>query len=283
VTNVPVRRKWRTNILGSLLTADATIKVSIDPVFANDYTMLTDLSKINAIAKAGGDVLFAGNITGLATEQPLFPGQTFKAGILQNGGVIDGGGNKLTVFADQDYFCSIYTTGGTIKNITIDNSYYGIMTGALTDTVHLSNVILKEEEGKHELYEPVDGRDGNWEYPLIAEESSFYGQTILIGLSEAVFTNCSFGKGQHSPELGTWHNSCLRTHLPTTFINCTFQEKYIIYANKSGDHSASIRFSNCSIALEDGSKVALDAETIKTYIGYSSFDGAEAPSFQVVE
>ena len=37
VSNVPVQRNYRTNIVGNLLTAEGTINIVVDPIFNGEY------------------------------------------------------------------------------------------------------------------------------------------------------------------------------------------------------------------------------------------------------
>ena len=63
LTNVPVQRNWRTNILGRLLTGDVKFNITIDPAYDNDYIYPDDSAQELEMAAAnGGKVTLKENV-----------------------------------------------------------------------------------------------------------------------------------------------------------------------------------------------------------------------------
>ena len=63
VPNVPLKRNWRTNIVGNLLLTGARFNVIVDPVFENEETMAYDEEAFRAAVAAGGKVSLSQNMT----------------------------------------------------------------------------------------------------------------------------------------------------------------------------------------------------------------------------
>lgn len=62
VPNVPVRRNWRTNIIGDILNESVTFNVVIDPKFDNDHNYITH-EELAYAAKNGGVVTLTEDVT----------------------------------------------------------------------------------------------------------------------------------------------------------------------------------------------------------------------------
>lgn len=63
VPNVPLKRNWRTNIVGNLLLTGAQFNVIVDPVFENEETMAYDEETFRAAVAAGGKVSLSQDMT----------------------------------------------------------------------------------------------------------------------------------------------------------------------------------------------------------------------------
>lgn len=63
VPNVPLKRNWRTNIVGNLLLTGAQFNVIVDPVFENEETMAYDEEAFRAAVAAGGKVSLSQDMT----------------------------------------------------------------------------------------------------------------------------------------------------------------------------------------------------------------------------
>lgn len=106
LTNVPVQRNWRTNIIGKILSGDVTFNISIDPIYENDNNIIVNNAAEFAAAAAKG-----GNIT-LGSDIVLPTAVTFA-----NDVVLDGNGNSIE--GQPLHFNGQNTT---LKNITFDNA-----------------------------------------------------------------------------------------------------------------------------------------------------------------
>ena len=74
MNGVPVRRNWRTNILGKILTGDIDFKVTIDPVYDGDivYPEASELEQqLRMVATFGGTITLTNNVQ---LEAPLTVG-----------------------------------------------------------------------------------------------------------------------------------------------------------------------------------------------------------------
>jgi hypothetical protein len=181
--------------------------------------------EINAALKAGYDVVFKGDVVAPSDASNGYG----KTAISQtNGGTIDGNGNTLSAHESNGTWDSaISTTGGTIKNITIDSGFRGIFVKGGTK-VYLDNVIL---DGPVYTISCDSANNSG----LDAVGSTFNGWTSYAAtIGEVTFTDCSFGEG-------AGYAYC-RPYAPTTFTGCAFEAGFAI------DPRAAVVFENCTFA-----------------------------------
>ena len=245
VSNVPVKRNYRTNIYGNLLTSTTTFNVTIDPEFATpdiESHLTWDIATINSITSAGGDVTFAQNISTEATENTT---STAKAAIKQVGGVIDGNGYELAVSgASGTWDCAIHTKGGTIKNLTISGAFRGIFSWELTEDLVLDNVVINP--GAYTF-----NADSSGGRSVTFTNSTLNGWTSYTsGFSSFSFTNCKFGSN------GSY--AYLRPYSPTTLTNCTFSNGYKLDASCT----SGIVLKNCKVG-----ETLITADNLTTLLG----------------
>lgn len=71
LTNVPVQRNWRTNILGKLLTGDTKFVIKIDPAYEDDNNLFPGggATELAMVAKNGGTVTLTADV---ALTAPLY-------------------------------------------------------------------------------------------------------------------------------------------------------------------------------------------------------------------
>ena len=63
VDNLPVRRNWRTNVVGKLLTGDITFNIDVDPIFDGEENYPdTDLERLLFAAQNGGSVKLGSDV-----------------------------------------------------------------------------------------------------------------------------------------------------------------------------------------------------------------------------
>ena len=119
-TNIPIRRNYRTNVSGNLLTKKGSISVTIDPEFYKPD--INDYPELRAALANGGSVTLSDNMT---VKEPLVVENGKTVEIDLNGHTIT---NETDVWAGKDW--SLFSVRGgtlTIKNGTVkakDNDCY---------------------------------------------------------------------------------------------------------------------------------------------------------------
>ena len=200
--------------------------VEIDGAEVENTTPEENTVNINNTLAEGGMVLFEEDITATDSASNSY-GST---GINQiNGGIINGNGNTLSVpGASGTWDSAINTTGGTIKNLTIDAGFRGIFVNHNSTNcskVYLDNVII---DGPVYTISCDQGTNNGLE----AKNSTFKGWTSYAKtIGDVLFTNCKFGEG-------AGYAFC-RPYAPTTFVNCDFEAGYIL------DSRVAVKFVNC--------------------------------------
>ena len=216
--------------------------VEIDGAEVESTTPEENTVNINNTLAEGGMVLFEEDITADNSASNSY-GST---GINQtNGGIINGNGNTLSVpEASGTWDSAINTTGGIIKNLTIDAGFRGIFVNHNSTNcskVYLDNVII---DGPVYTISCDQGTNNGLE----AKNSTFNGWTSYAKtIGDVLFTNCKFGEG-------AGYAYC-RPYAPTTFVNCDFEADYTL------DPRAAVKFVNCRI---DG--VQITTENVGTLV-----------------
>ena len=151
------------------------------------------------------------------------------AGIVVNGQYFDGNGYELNVKnAGATWDCAVYTSGGTIKNLTVSGAMRGIFTAGQNSDIIIDNVTFKD------VIYTFNSDDGNKEYTVYVKNSTLNGWTSYSDCHKLVsFENCSFGEGSGY--------AFMRPYNVSTFTNCTFEEGYQI------DARANITLTNCYV------------------------------------
>ena len=199
---------------------------------------LTSPAEINASIKDGENYTFKDDVEGAAVASQSYG----KTGLTQlNGGTIDGNGKTLSVSgANGTWDCALNTTGGTIKNLTVDSGFRGIFINHNSDNcskVYLENVII---DGPVYTISCDQGTNNGLE----ATGCTFNGWTSYAAtIGDVKFTNCKFGEG-------AGYAYC-RPYATTKFVDCDFEEGFKI------DPCATITFKNCRL-----NGVELNAENL---------------------
>ncbi len=201
-------------------TPDTTTITLINNIVAEKATNAADLK---AALAAGKVVVLEDDITA-PTETGY--GAAAKTGVKLNGGVIDGNGNTLsTTNATGTWDSVIYTTGGTIKNMTVTGAFRGILTGGLTEDLIVDNVVI---DGNGICYTVQADGSTRSAYKLVVTNSTLNGWTSYSDIFASVeFTNCKFGKND-----GGYGYAYCRPYNNTTFTDCVFSEGFEFDATK---------------------------------------------------
>lgn len=139
---------------------------------------------------------------------------------------------------------AISTTGGIIKNVTINSGMRGIFVNH--NSTESSKVILENVTVDGTIY--TISCDQGTNSGLVAYNSTFNGWTSYAAtIGDVEFFNCSFGEGQG--------NNFSRPYAPTTYVGCDFA------AGHQMDPRAAVTFENCTIGGQP-----LTAENLSTLV-----------------
>ena len=157
-----------------------------------------------------------------------------------NGQTIDGNGNAFGVNKWGTWDSAINTTGGTIKNITVNSGMRGIFINH--NSTNYGKVYLENVTINGTIYTISCDQGSN--NGLEAKNSKFYGWTSYAAtLGNVKFDGCTFGAGQGY--------NFSRPYAPTEYVNCNFEAGHKI------DPCAAVTFENCTF-----NGVALTAENL---------------------
>ena len=198
-----------------------------DAVSVTQVKHATDLD--TALAE-GENVVLSGNMNFNSSETTANSGYG-ATGVSVKGSVLDGNGYSLGINNWGTWDSAVHTTGGTIKNLTINSGMRGIFMGSATADVYIDNVII---DGTVYTFNS-DG--GSKDYGVYISNSTLNGWTSHSDVhKEVVYTNCSFGEG-------SGYAFC-RPYGPTTFKNCAFEAGFAV------DAVGQVTFENCTIGGE---------------------------------
>ncbi len=209
-----------------------------DAVSVTQAKNATDLD--TALAE-GENVVLSGNMNFNSSETTANSGYG-ATGVSVKGSVLDGNGYSLGINNCGTWDSAVHTTGGTIKNLTINSGMRGIFMGSATADVYIDNVII---DGTVYTFNS-DG--GSKDYGVYISNSTLNGWTSHSDVhKEVVYTNCNFGEG-------SGYAYC-RPYGPTTFKNCAFEAGFAVEA------LGQVTFENCTIG-----GVALTADNLATLV-----------------
>ena len=176
-----------------------------------------------------------------------------KYGYKMDGGILDGNGHELDIECSGDDY-GIMTSGGTIKNLTIENGTRAVMIMYVEDDVILDNVCLG---GEGVLYPINTGEEGDASQTakLIVSNSTLAGWTSYSNISSASFTNVEFKQGTYYNNI---YGRVLKPYVNTTLTNCSF----IAHMNldlSSLTNGHKIVIENCTV---NGQLIAADVFTV---------------------
>ncbi len=179
--------------------------------------------------EGGNDVVMTDNIEIDPAKMSNAYGKT--GIVIKNGQVLDGNNKILAVKgANNTWDSGVCVIDGTLKNVTVTDSFRGIFIRNNTQKVFLENVTT---QGTVYTISVDQGGGGGLE----ATNCTFNGWTSFAAtLGNAVFTNCSFGEG-------SGYAFC-RPYATTTFVGCDFAEGYELGAQ------ADVYFDNCTLGGE---------------------------------
>ena len=156
-----------------------------------------------------------------------------------NGKTLDGNGYTLT--SDAQAILKVTTTGGTIKNLTVDGNNQRTSDGKATrgiynesaghadytiSDVNIENVKFTGTAYTFNLY-AVAGSDAK----LNVTDCTLQGWTSFTNFASTSFKDCDFTMGTYYNPIPTgeigW-NGCVRPYNQTTFENCDFAPGFLL-------------------------------------------------------
>ena len=215
----------------SNLTAHA--KTYITVVAPEVVSTTTDLQ---AAASEGKNVVLADDLTVSSSEMVTAPYGN-KTAVVHNGGVFDGNGKTLNMTIGGDNYV-VMTNGGTIKNVTIDKGFRGVVVMSANQTVKLENVVCSGD-----VCYALNTAEGDSTQDLVATNCTFDGWSSWSLLKSATFTNCSFGQGTYYTNV---YGRLGKPYVNTVFDGCEFCSKYYIDLSALGaDQKVTLK--NCTV------------------------------------
>jgi hypothetical protein len=189
-------------------------------------------------------VILSGDVNSTASKG----GYSVSGANVGAGKVLDGNGNTLAVTnANGTWDCAVYTNGGTIKNLTINGAFRGILTAGCSADIVIDNVIIDD------VCYTISSDGSNPNYSIIVTNSTLNGWTSYTGGYKSVsFTNCNFGRGT-----GSYSYAYCRPYSDTTFTGCVFEEGYAFDATR-----CTSTFVNCYVG-----DTLITAENITSLLG----------------
>ncbi len=204
---------------------------------------VSDVAGLKEMLDGDKDVILVDDITVAAAD--AVSNAYGATGInIKKGNTFDGNGNSFGVNKWGTWDSAISTTGGMIKNVTINKGMRGVFVNHNSD--ESSKVILENVIIDGPVY--TISCDQGTNQGLEATNCTFNGWTSYAGtIGEVKFVDCQFGEGQG-------YKFC-RPYAPTEFVGCDFAEGYAI------DARAAVTFENCTI-----NGVSLTAENLATLV-----------------
>ena len=189
-----------------------------------------------ALTNGQNVILTADAVTNVTTTAPYGN----KVAFVQNGGTLDGNGNKVGLTGGGDNYV-IMTTGGTVKNITIEQGCRAVMIMYPTDDVIIDNANIG---GDGVLYPINTGEKGADGVNLIVTNSTLAGWTSFSNIESASFTGVKFEQGTYYGD--SIYGRVLKPYVNTTITNCSFIEHMNL--DLSGlENGHKVTFTNCTV------------------------------------
>ena len=189
------------------------------------------------VLKAGKNVVLSSDLTINEGEMMTAPYGN-KMALHHNGGLFDGNNKTLSVTIGGDHY-AVMTSGGTIKNLTVDNGFRGILIMNAKETINLENIVSSGEGVCYAL----NTAEGDSTQDLVATNCTFDGWSSWSLLKSATFTNCTFGQGTYYTNV---YGRLGKPYVNTVFEGCDFCSKYYIDLSALGE-GQKVTLKNCTV------------------------------------
>ena len=189
------------------------------------------------VLKAGKNVVLSSDLTINEGEMMTAPYGN-KMALHHNGGLFDGNNKTLSVTIGGDNY-AVMTSGGTIKDLTVDNGFRGILIMYAKETIKLENVVSSGEGVCYAL----NTAEGDSTQDLVATNCTFDGWSSWSLLKSATFTNCKFGQGTYYTNV---YGRLGKPYVNTVFEGCDFCSKYYLDLSALGE-GQKVTLKNCTV------------------------------------
>ena len=211
------------------------------------------MADINSALEAGNDVV-------LGTDIEAAPVVTAPYGnkvgvVVPSGTTFDGNGQTVSVTGGGDNY-AMMTSGGVIKNLTIDCGFRGVVIMYPKTDIYLENIV---SAGRGVAYALNTG-EGDGTKTLYATDCTFKGWCSWSLLKSANFTGCTFGQGTYYGA-DSVYGRLIKPYVDTVFDGCEFESGiYLDLSSLASGQTVVIR--NCTV---DGAKVTRETFTDVVY------------------
>ncbi len=196
----------------------------------------SNAADLQAALVEGKNVTLANDLTISLAEMMDAPYGN-KTVVSHKGGVFNGNGKTISCTAGGDHYV-VMTAGGTIKNLTIDNGFRGVLIMYPTQTVYLENVVSSGEGVCYAL----NTAEGDSTQDVVATNCTFNGWSSWSLIKSATFINCTFGQGAYYTNV---YGRLGKPYVNTVFDGCNFCSKY--YIDLSAFEGTKVIVKNCSV------------------------------------
>jgi hypothetical protein len=203
----------------------------------DNVRMILTVADLDAALNEEGatEVVMTNDLTG-TTHTPTSPGSTkyYAALVVPNGMTLDGNGYSFTATGTEEtsytWGCAIYTSGGTIKNLTISKGFREIFSWQLKSTLYIDNCVLNGPSYTFNI-------DGGGNQDIYVNKTALNGWTSYTNtLKSVTFTDCSFGKSVYA---------YFRPQCSTTLTNCTFSAGFEVDSRFTNSNGVDFIMKNC--------------------------------------
>ena len=246
LSNVPVQRNWRTNILGQILTGDVTFNITIDPIYDGEYNNgdAYGVKANNTYFKTIKDAIDAG-----ATEIELAAG-LWKMPSVRDKNLKISGANKDAKI-DLSDGVALHNTSVDFTNVTIVKESEDYVGFYHTNVLKYTDCVFENEYWAYGIEETFTNCVFN-------QTSNARYNVWTYGAKTATFTNCMFNSAGKSAlvygeTLSEWHTA--------NFKNCVFnatepvEDKAAIEID-SRKTSYNVNIENCTASGFDAGSVS---------------------------
>jgi hypothetical protein len=189
------------------------------------------------VLKAGKHVVLSSDLTINEGEMMTAPYGN-KMALHHNGGLFDGNNKTLSVTIGGDHY-AVMTSGGTIKDLTVNNGFRGVLIMYPKETIYLENVV----SGGDGVCYALNTAEGDSTQDLVATNCTFDGWCSWSEIKSATFTNCTFGQGTYYTNV---FGRLGKPYVNTVFDGCDFCSKYYIDLSAlKADQKVTVK--NCTV------------------------------------